>query len=274
MKNKPSLAYQRKRPRFKSNKPVGMQKPANGQSGGAPDSDDEDNDTPTSMEARTQEAEAAYQFADQDAPESTPPANAPESREPRDQREPREPRDQRDARPPRDQREPRDNQSAPSADGAEQAGDATSTDPAAIRREQERMRRDQERDRRENERKERDRRENERRDQQKREQDRRERERILEMRSLDVDSICNKAWDIYSAEVKEEGVELFPDNDARELCKRSFRLAEIFLLEEARLRKLRSEPLPELAPEPTTAPIAEAPAATAEQPAEEQTMGE
>jgi hypothetical protein len=264
MKNKPSLAYQRKRPRFKSNKPVGMQKPS-GAAGGAPnDSEDEDNDTPTSMEARTQEAEAAYQFADQDAPESPPPAHAPEPREPRENRDQREPREQRDPRP------PRENQPAPSGDGPEQAGDATSTDPAAIRREQERMRRDQERDRRENERKERDRRENERREQQKREQDRRERERIMEMRSLDVDSICNKAWDIYSAEVKEEGVELFPDNDARELCKRSFRLAEIFLLEEARLRKLRSEPLPELSPEPPAA-VGE-PAAPA--PAEEQTMGE
>jgi hypothetical protein len=133
------------------------------------------------------------------------------------------------------------------------------------------MRRDQERDRRENERKERERRENERRDQQKKEQERRERERIMELRNLDVDSICSKAWEIYSAEVKEEGVELFPDNDARELCKRSFRLAELFLLEESRLRKLRSEPLP-----PESAPSAEpvtsdsSPAA----PANEPTMGE
>ena len=48
---------------------------------------------------------------------------------------------------------------------------------------------------------------------------------------------AKKAWDIYLAEVSEEGVELFPDNDARELARRSFRLAEIFLQEELRVRR-------------------------------------
>ncbi len=230
MKTTPSLAYQRKRPRFKSNKPVGMAKPANGTAGGASDNqDDEDPETPTSMEARTQEAEAAYHFADQHDG-SAPPA-------------------------------PRETPDAP--ESAEPNADVASTDPAALRREQEKQRRDQERDRRENERKERDRRENERRDNERKDRERKDRERLQEIRNIDIDSVCSKAWDIYSAEVKEEGVELFPDNDARELCKRSFRLAEIFLLEEARLRKLRSEPS---ASEPTPEPVSEA--------APEPTMGE
>ena len=226
MKKSPSLAHQRKRPRFKSKNPVGVPRPNGSTTEGAYD-DAEDSETPSTMEARTQEAEAAYQFSGDEPDTSTPP---PSSRE-------------REAE-------------SHSADGT--------SDPAALRREQERQRRDQERDRRENERKERDRRENERRDQQKKELERRDRERMQEMRSLNMDSICERAWEIYSAEVKEEGVELFPDNDARELCKRSFRLAEIFLLEEARLRKLRAEPLPpETAPDPTS-----------ETPAEEPTMGE
>ena len=248
MKKQPSLAYQRKRPRFKSNGPVGVKRPG-GPPGSGPDDHQvqEDTETPSTMEARTQEAEAAYQFSG-DEPE--------ESAAPTQPAQPRQERQHTDREAPRNQESSEEN---PSGDGA------PSSDPAALRREQERMRRDQERDRRENERKERDRRENERRDQQKKEQDRRERERMQEMRSLNVDVICDRAWDIYSAEVKEEGVELFPDNEARELCKRSFRLAEIFLLEEARLRKMRSEPLP---PEPAPE-SAEAPSAAAEP-----TMGE
>jgi hypothetical protein len=59
---------------------------------------------------------------------------------------------------------------------------------------------------------------------------------------MPVDELCKKAWDIYLAEVSEEGVELFPDNDARELARRSFRLAEIFLQEELRARRPPSPP--------------------------------
>lgn len=248
MKKQPSLAYQRKRPRFKSNGPVGVKRPGGPPGSGPSDhQDQEDGESPSTMEARTQEAEAAYQFSGDEAEESAAPTQ---------QSQPRQERQHTDRDAPRNQESSEEN---PSGDGA------PSTDPAALRREQERMRRDQERDRRENERKERDRRENERREQQKREQDRRERDRMMEMRNLNVDVICERAWDIYSAEVKEEGVELFPDNEARELCKRSFRLAEIFLLEEARLRKMRSEPIPpEPAPEATEAPAAAA----------EPTMGE
>jgi hypothetical protein len=65
---------------------------------------------------------------------------------------------------------------------------------------------------------------------------------------MPADDLCKKAWDIYLAEVSEEGVELFPDNDARELARRSFRLAEIFMQEEMRVR--RPPPPPPRDPRP------------------------
>ena len=52
--------------------------------------------------------------------------------------------------------------------------------------------------------------------------------------SLDPRAVASKAWKIYKAEVGEEGLALINDNDARELTRRSFRLAEIFLEEAAR----------------------------------------
>ena len=52
--------------------------------------------------------------------------------------------------------------------------------------------------------------------------------------NVDPDKVANKAWKIYLAEVSEEGVALIGDNDARELTRRCFRLAEIFLEEEQR----------------------------------------
>lgn len=42
------------------------------------------------------------------------------------------------------------------------------------------------------------------------------------------------AWQIYLAEVSEEGVALIGDQDAKELARRCFRLAEVFLEESAR----------------------------------------
>jgi len=51
---------------------------------------------------------------------------------------------------------------------------------------------------------------------------------------LDPDKVAKKAWKIYLAEVSEEGVALIGDNDARELSRRCFRLAEIFLEEQDR----------------------------------------
>lgn len=51
---------------------------------------------------------------------------------------------------------------------------------------------------------------------------------------LDSDKVAKNAWKIFLAEVSEEGVALIGDNDARELARRCFRLAEIFLEEESR----------------------------------------
>lgn len=51
---------------------------------------------------------------------------------------------------------------------------------------------------------------------------------------LDPEKVAKKAWKIYLAEVSEEGVALIGDNDARELSRRCFRLAEIFLEEQDR----------------------------------------
>ena len=51
---------------------------------------------------------------------------------------------------------------------------------------------------------------------------------------LDPETLATKAWKIYLAEVSEEGVALIGDQDARELARRCFRLAEIFIEEQAR----------------------------------------
>jgi hypothetical protein len=53
-------------------------------------------------------------------------------------------------------------------------------------------------------------------------------------RNVDPGKLAKNAWKIYLAEVSEEGVALIGDNDARELARRCFRLAEIFLEEEDR----------------------------------------
>jgi hypothetical protein len=50
----------------------------------------------------------------------------------------------------------------------------------------------------------------------------------------DTGKLAKRAWKIYLAEISEEGVALVGDNDAKELCRRCFRLAEIFLDEEGR----------------------------------------
>jgi len=53
---------------------------------------------------------------------------------------------------------------------------------------------------------------------------------------LDPDKVAKFAWKIFLAEVSEEGLALIGDQDARELSRRSFRLAEVFL-EEAERRQ-------------------------------------
>jgi len=53
---------------------------------------------------------------------------------------------------------------------------------------------------------------------------------------LDPELLAKFAWKIYLSEVSEEGVALVGDNDAKDLSRRCFRLAEIFLEEQARRR--------------------------------------
>ena len=51
---------------------------------------------------------------------------------------------------------------------------------------------------------------------------------------LDPEYVAKKAWKIFQSEVGEEGLALIDDHDAREISRRCFRLAEIFLEEAAR----------------------------------------
>lgn len=51
---------------------------------------------------------------------------------------------------------------------------------------------------------------------------------------LDAEEVTRKAWRIFRSEVGEEGLALIDDQDAREISRRCFRLAEIFLEEAAR----------------------------------------
>ena len=53
---------------------------------------------------------------------------------------------------------------------------------------------------------------------------------------LDSELLAKFAWKIYLSEISEEGVALVGDNDAKELSRRCFRLAEIFMEEQARRR--------------------------------------
>jgi hypothetical protein len=51
---------------------------------------------------------------------------------------------------------------------------------------------------------------------------------------IDPELLTKMAWKIYLAEVSEEGVALIGDNDAKDLSRRCFRLAEIFIEEQTR----------------------------------------
>jgi hypothetical protein len=53
---------------------------------------------------------------------------------------------------------------------------------------------------------------------------------------IDPELLTKMAWKIYLAEVSEEGVALIGDNDAKDLSRRCFRLAEIFIEEQQRRR--------------------------------------
>jgi hypothetical protein len=53
---------------------------------------------------------------------------------------------------------------------------------------------------------------------------------------VDPEMITKMAWKIYLAEISEEGIALIGDNDAKDLSRRCFRLAEIFTEEQSRRR--------------------------------------
>lgn len=53
---------------------------------------------------------------------------------------------------------------------------------------------------------------------------------------VDPELLTKMAWKIYLAEVSEEGVALIGDSDAKDLSRRCFRLAEIFIEEQNRRR--------------------------------------
>ena len=61
---------------------------------------------------------------------------------------------------------------------------------------------------------------------------------INSQRQIKVDpkDVSKKAWKIFLAEVAEDGLGLITDKDAKEMAKRSFRVAELFLEEDARRR--------------------------------------
>jgi hypothetical protein len=54
---------------------------------------------------------------------------------------------------------------------------------------------------------------------------------------IDPELLTKMAWKIYLAEVSEEGVALIGDQDAKDLSRRCFRLAEIFIEEQSRRRE-------------------------------------
>ena len=53
-------------------------------------------------------------------------------------------------------------------------------------------------------------------------------------KKIDAGKLAKRAWKIFLAEVTEEGLALMDDNTSREAAKRSFRVAEFFMQEEAR----------------------------------------
>lgn len=52
---------------------------------------------------------------------------------------------------------------------------------------------------------------------------------------LDDQQVAKRAWKIFLGEVGEEGLALITDNDARELARRSLKIAELYSREEAAL---------------------------------------
>lgn len=65
---------------------------------------------------------------------------------------------------------------------------------------------------------------------------------------VDHDELVKKAWKIFLGEVNEDGLALMDDSSTREVAKRSFRVAEIFLQEETRRNRNQQQFSPQ-APE-------------------------
>lgn len=65
---------------------------------------------------------------------------------------------------------------------------------------------------------------------------------------LDAKKVAKRAWKIFLGEVNEEGLALIADKDARELARRSLRVAEIYSLEEAISIKKKGSPKKEGSP--------------------------
>ncbi|MGJ8672478.1 hypothetical protein [Rubritalea sp.] len=59
---------------------------------------------------------------------------------------------------------------------------------------------------------------------------------------IDDKELSKKAWKVFIGEVNEEGLALIGDKEGRELAKRSFRLAEIFLEEQGRRTAPKQQP--------------------------------
>ncbi|MEO1856057.1 MAG: hypothetical protein ABGY95_01655 [Rubritalea sp.] len=59
---------------------------------------------------------------------------------------------------------------------------------------------------------------------------------------IDAKELSKRAWKIFLSEVSEEGLALIGDKEGRELSKKSFRLAEIFLEEQGRRRTPKPQP--------------------------------
>jgi len=62
-----------------------------------------------------------------------------------------------------------------------------------------------------------------------------------ELSPIDHKELNKKAWKVFLGEVNEEGLALIGDKEARELAKRSFRLAEIFLEEDSRKKPVKAK---------------------------------
>lgn len=67
-----------------------------------------------------------------------------------------------------------------------------------------------------------------------------------ERSSFDLREVSDKAWQLFSAELREEGVTFVDDTDAEKLTNRCFKLAEIFIRQrQRRLSSVSGSSLPE-----------------------------